>query len=466
MNIDFDYKNVTISFENSLNKEYKKEYGVFYTDIELSKNIISFLNIPKKSIIFDPCCGLGAFLFSAINLGYNNIYGADIDKKAVNLCKKVIRNDNIFHIDTIFTPVEYILKFLKLKDKKIDYICGNPPYGKISKNIDVYADDYLFVRNVKDSGSNLFVAALYKAFELVKKDGYISYIIPKNFLHVPSYSIVRKMILKQKTIMSIIDIGAYFKNVKGEQIIINLKNKYSNNNVIDFYTYKNNTFFKRTSISQDFFNNEILFFNNDNDFRLYNIFENSYKKFSDICSGYIGRGKDNTKESISGKQIKKFGFKNIDVPKTGNKVFIQNIYSAESGIIASFAGNLLASQTVTVFTDGDEKMCHYIVGILHSRLCNYYLLKFCFNNSKYTMHTDAKYLRKIPLEIKKNTFMQIVHLVKALGSIEYMSEDWFDMLESLNDLIYKTYDISNADISYIDKEIKEIQSKRWKNEKM
>ena len=206
-------------------------------------------------------------------------------------------------------------------------------------------------------------------------------------------------------------------------------------------------------------------FSNKNDFNIYRKLESSYKKFSDICTGYVGRGKSTNPSAVTGKDIKKFGFKKMSVPQKGNKVFIQNIYSAEAGIIASFAGELEASQTVTVFTDGDEKMCHYITGILHSRLCNYYLLKFCYNNSRLTMHTDAKYLKKIPLVDDKKKIAQVISLVKSLSVIDYMSDKWFEMLESLNVLIYKIYNISESEAEYIDCEMRNAQSRKWNNEK-
>ena len=155
------------------------------------------------------------------------------------------------------------------------------------------------------------------------------------------------------------------------------------------------------------------------------------------------------------------------MPKKGNQVFIQNIYSAESGIIASFAGNYEASQTVTIFTDGDEKMCRYIVGILHSRLCNFYLYKFCYNSSKLTMHTDKKYLANIPLVKDDSTkeFSQLIEAVKALEKLDYMSSDWFDLFDSLNSLVYKIYNIDEKEAAYIDAEMLSIQSKRWSNGK-
>lgn len=81
------------------------------------------------------------------------------------------------------------------------------------------------------------------------------------------------------------------------------------------------------------------------------------------------------------------------------------------------------------------------------------------------MHTDARYLKKLPLIIKDSTFLKVINIVKTLEKIEYMSESWFDMMDSLNDLIYKTYDISDNERLYIDFQMKSIQSKRWHNAK-
>ena len=453
-------------FECSLDTKYKKDNGVFYTHPELSSLILQELLIKDDAIILDPCCGSGSFIYSALSNGCLNVYGADIDGKAINFCKKHLGLKTLKKIDTLGLSGASVLKKLGLKNK-VDYIVGNPPYCPIDKEITIDTEEYHFLRNVKDSGSNLFVAALYRAFELAKDDGIIAYIIPKNFLHVHSYSRLRRYILSSKTIVSIIDIGAYFPSVRGEQIILILKNSFNADNVVAIKKFVDDTFVECSEVRQDFYKDEILLFKSSEEFTIYSKLENTYEKFSDICNGYIGRGKSVSSDAITGKEIRKFGFKNHKVPAKGNRVFIQNIYSAEAGIIASFAGNELeATQTVTVFTDGDEKMCRYILGILHSRLCNFYLLKFCYNASKLTMHTDAKYLSRLPLIRKDNVmFDQVVSLVKALETREYMSSIWFEMLESLNGLIYKIFGISDNEIAYIDSEMMAIQSKRWKNDK-
>jgi hypothetical protein len=57
-----------------------------------------------------------------------------------------------------------------------------------------------------------------------------------------------------------------------------------------------------------------------------------------------------------------------------------------------------------------------------------------------------------------------VNLVKALEKVEYMSKEWFDLLASLNKLIYTTYGLEENEITFIENIIKEIQSSRWHND--
>lgn len=460
-----NFNAISREYDKSLEDNKKKELGIFYTDTEMTEMIMNEISIKPENTIIDPCCGTGSFLFTLKNNGISekNIYGADIDKKAVEIANQFILNKNILNIDTISIDGRSVLKKLK-KEENFDFVVGNPPYAPLDDKIVIDTPDYLFLRTVRDSGNNLFIAAIYRAFELLKEDGILAYIVPKNFLHITSYSLLRKKILKEKTILTIIDIGAYFKNVRGEQIALIVQNTRPKDNNISIKKLESGAFVSKSKIKQTFYKNEIILFDSERDLEIYKKLNNSYQKFSDVCKGYVGRGKSKASNAISGREIRKFGFKNELVPKKGNQLFIQNIYSSESGIIASFAGGLEAKETVTVFTDGDEKMCRYILGILHSRLCNYFLYKYSFNSSKLTMHTDAKYLKKIPLEINTETFETIVNTVKILEKVSYRSEEWFEIFYSLNNLVYQTYNLSEEEIQYIENEVKKIQSNRWNND--
>ena len=77
------------------------------------------------------------------------------------------------------------------------------------------------------------------------------------------------------------------------------------------------------------------------------------------------------------------------------------------------------------------------------------------------MHTDAKYLKKLPFIINSRTFDKIVSIVKLLEQTRYMSDEGFEAVESLNDVVYETYDIGRAESGYIDAKMREVQSEKW-----
>lgn len=448
-------------YETSLSPEYKKQNGVFYTDLFLAGMMLDEVSISRKDIkIIDISCGTGSFILSAINKGYTNVYGLDTDKGALKIARAFCPGAKIEYCDTLANKASGILKILNLNEK-FDVVIGNPPYAPLTKESVINTDDSMFLKTVKSSGDNLFIAALLRAMELVKDGGIISYIIPKNFLHINSYSSLRREILRSFSVISIVDIGSYFKNVRGEQIILTIMKSVNKDNVIHIKKLINNEFQPMADIRQDFYMDEIILFYSQEDFAIYRRFQKSFRTLNDYVTGYIGRGRSKSANAVSGKDIRKFGLKDNRKFTEGNQVFIQNIYSTESGIIACFGGNAEAGETVTVFTDGDSAMCRYVLGIIHSRLCNFYLYKYCFNNSRLTMHVDAKYLKKIPFTIDKNSFETILKIVSMLENEEYMSEKWFNYYELLNKEVYKIYNVNAEEMNYIETQMKKIQSRKW-----
>jgi len=462
MELSKEFLHESNEYEKSLTSDYKKQNGIYYTNIDLVRNIYRLLNlqITDDLRIIDPTCGTGSFLSIAAELGFKNIYGTDIDKGAIKIAKKMVPIAKVKVLDSISNPYSKILHSFNIKEK-YHVVIGNPPYAPLNVTNSIDTFDYLFARTVKNNGDNLFIAALLRAKEMVSDGGLISFIIPKNFLHINSYSLLRRELLRDYTIESIVDIGVYFKNVRGEQIVLTVKKVKPSNNQIKFYVHDNNEFMYLTSIDQDFYKDTIILFQNNLDHNIYMKFNNSYTTLNDYVSGYVGRGKSKIEESISGKDIRKFGFKNNRSLTQGNKIFIQNIYSKESGIIACFGGELEASETITVFTDGDATMCRYVLGILHSRLINYFLHRYCFNRSQLTMHVDAKYLRKIPFIVSEVLFDVVLEYVDLLEQTDYMSEKWFFYYEQLNDLVYRIYDIDLVEKEYIERTVKEEQSGKW-----
>ena len=75
-------------YESSLENNYKKDNGVFYTDLSLAEKMLTELKLPKDAIIMDPCCGSGVFLYAAKKHGFINLFGADQDKNAIATAKE------------------------------------------------------------------------------------------------------------------------------------------------------------------------------------------------------------------------------------------------------------------------------------------------------------------------------------------------------------------------------------------
>lgn len=444
-------------FESSLNSDFKQAHGIFYTDSKLSSDMIEFLEIPNDSSIIDPCCGSGSFILNAKQRGYQNIYGCDFDESTIEKCKELTSCPNLYCIDTLGNTGNTILDHIG--HEKFDYVIGNPPYAPLSGDVTI-ASDREFLKTVSTSGNNLYVAALYRAFELAKEDGIISVIIPKSLLHVKAYAKLRKHILKNKTILSIVELGIRFKEVRGEQIILTLKNSKDHNNKICFHSYSNGEFKLLAVTPQDFYTNEVIVFVNNNEPDIYKKLINNYKTLDHYKVCTIARGKSK-EDAIRGKQIRKYGFKDLELPISGTKIFIQNIYTAEAGITATFAGELNAGETVTVLTANDYDMAKYIIGILHSRICNYYLVRFAYNNSRLTMHADGKYLYTIPFVISKEHQAELKDCVAMLEKCEYLSSEWFSLNDKLNAIVYKIYDFTDTEKLYIETEMRSISSSKW-----
>lgn len=448
----------SLTYENSLDEDFKKNNGIFYTDIELANAIIDFLDMPKEASIIDPSCGTGSFLHCLEQKGYTDITGCDFDLKTVRKCKSFTGLEHIYRMDTLGKDGKTILK--KVRRKAFDYVIGNPPYAPIGNGVDIVTTPE-FAQTVKDSGNNLFVAAIYRAFEIAKEDGYISFIIPKNLLHISSYKKLREKLLKEKRLVSVIELGIHFKTVRGEQIVLTFQNQYAADNKIKFYQYNKGTITFMSEIPQDYYTDEIIVFTGNNEVPIYNKLKESYGQLGEVCAENIRRGRDKSKDAIRGKQIRKFGFKDLEVPDEGNQIFIQNIFSAEAGITASFGGNLKPSETVTTIKLENTKMCKYVLGLLHSRVCNYFLIRFGFNNSRLTIHTDAKYLNDIPIVVDDDAFEKVVDIVNKMEKVKYMDEEWFKLNEELNDIVYEIYQLNVNDKNHIEKEMRKISARKW-----
>lgn len=213
-------------YEKYLQKNYKKEYGIFYTRFEIVDYIVSLSDYDSEKIIdktvFEPSCGSGRFLTVAIRKYKNvlrnyvkddfeyaykllydvqsNFYGVDLDEISVKIAKTNLFLQLIDEIDILYKE-KAITKFnpkiisqdffdyiFSIQNMKFDYIFGNPPYVvDTAIKRDIYkkmknTTEKIIKAKIADRVLNSYTAFTVISAYLLKNDGILGFIIPHNIL--------------------------------------------------------------------------------------------------------------------------------------------------------------------------------------------------------------------------------------------------------------------------------------------
>lgn len=512
-------------FELSLERFERKNKGQFYTPRKIVEFILNQLNITKDSKILDPACGCGSFLLTAFdifkeryNLNFlNNIYGVDINDKAVKmtqaclymetgfndeyipLLKKNIKYGNSIVSNKLLDERAFIwgLEYQSvLQEGGFDFIIGNPPYITFRKNIDYDPTESIYPYIVNGS-ANAATLMIGRALDLLKNDGILAFLLPKSILFVDSYQKLRKYLIENNVILQVFDLGSKFIDVRGEQCILFIQKrtplKSKNKTRVRVFKRNNNDITEQPSLLVDqsnFFKlDRFLTFEKKNYYQVINKLSEINVKLKDFVGDKIFRGIpvggnhvqiQNIKNNegikvIRGKNISKFKIRQpyiidsnliekqskVKINKLKNKkVVLQNIFSSESGIIAAYdTDNLLTLDTVTNILVENDKKGKYLLSLLNSKLINFYLMYGIFDKSKLTMHLDKSYIGLVPI-IDKTDDLKQTQLIKVIDSI--IAIDGTDMikekLKDIDKLVYEIYLLNKREIAIVEEAVTEMLS--------
>src|SRR3989344_1790473 len=278
-------------------KAHRKEQGIYYTPTYvvdyIVKNTVGELAKDKKFDlknikILDPACGSGSFLMKAfdylvtldkkkngeidqtkldltgasatygrkVEILKNNIFGVDLDPKAVeiaqlNLLLKAAEkkhrlptlqenikvgnsliDDSAIVGDRAFKWEEQFKDIIQYDEKGnlkegygFDVVIGNPPYVFAREKINDNEKEY-YNKNYETIKYqvNTYVLFIERAFKLLKSDGRLGFIVPDAWLRVESVGNLRKYLLVNCWLEKIIHIrGETFEGVGVESSIFILK---------------------------------------------------------------------------------------------------------------------------------------------------------------------------------------------------------------------------------------------------
>lgn len=133
--------------------------GQYFTPDAIIDQMISL--IENNGSILEPSCGNGAFLHKLPK----HAIGIEIDSN--------FTGENILNIDFFdYNPVE-----------KFDTIIGNPPYVKYQE---ICPETLHKLPNILDKRSNLYLFFMWKSIDLLKDNGELIFIVPRDFLKTTS----------------------------------------------------------------------------------------------------------------------------------------------------------------------------------------------------------------------------------------------------------------------------------------
>lgn len=397
-----------------------------------------------------------------------------------------------------------------------DIVIANPPwlftkYVTWSNEVKKYIhENYLSVRTQgvrnrsRQAGKiNMFAIFLLKGLRLLKGGAILNYIIPNNILRTTIYDTVRKQILDKYQIRKIVDLkSGVFSDVTASTIIMEIEansptkdsmieiveneslarsvTSYGTSNHINQIECKSNPsyvidIFTTDKVREIYLKMERASIQLN---KLVDVFNGiaTYKNMHGILEQRIN---ENSKPIIFGRNIARYGFtfsgKYVNyVRKELQRPRDENIFLAKEKLIMQRIGGIL----ITAYDDSqyytfnsvnnillkNHVKCNlkYILGILNSRLMQFYYVTKFTNRSSLTVNISKTFLDQLPIFIldqsdnrSRADYDSMITLVDKTIDSERKGNrnDVESILSKTDDLVYNIYGLDSDDIEIVETEI-------------
>lgn len=379
-----------------------------------------------------------------------------------------------------------------------DIIVSNPPY--VFSATGLKQSEKEIFNKIYFSGKgkfNLFTIFIEKGFNILKDDGVITYILPNTLLRVTSYKRIRELLIKRTKISQIVDLDiGVFDNVTASTIILSCEKKPNKKNQVAVYRGINSNDSKY--ISQKSFDNSgytFDIFSDEVDRRLIDQLANRSVKLGSKCE-YIRFGVVITKnfdEVISSKQLNgkwkpflegdeigkysinykgRYLFYNKDLlhrsrtPELfeSKKIMVQRITGGKTPLKATYdKNNFYNKESIMNIIPWrkDSAYVKYVLGLINSKLLNWFYLKRFTNESKLTVNLSKEYLSELPvIETSESNIKLINRMVKEVLEMLRKETDPSHIIDKIDIIIFKLYELTFDEALIVDPELPGIISKK------
>ncbi len=426
-----------------------------------------------------------------------------LENEVATLTQKMndIKNSKIFD-----NALEWRFEFPEVLNDNGDFvgfdvIIGNPPYLRVRDDNDImrkyYIDNYLVSENQLD----LYHLFIEKSKLISKQNSLVSFIVPNAFLANENNIKLRKYILENFIIHTIIDLkDNVFEEASVEVLIFTFINKHSSeSNLSNLLLVKNNKFiFSNHFIPFDFNNNKNLNFTVTIDEKRQRIIEkiqrdsiplsDLFETISGIKEYQVGKGKpaqtkdqvinkvfnsnskiDNTYlPELRGKNLGKYSYNWsneyisygpwIAEPRIasffyGDKLLIRQIPSTKSLIVSFVNEPFVIDQTAYIAKckQGFTIDLYFYLGILNSKLLYWYFVNINNEFDKLFPKIKVKEFNRLPIP-KIATDSIISSTVKSIIQSKKidLNMDTTDLETQIDQLVYQLYGLTNEEIKIVE----------------
>lgn len=411
-----------------------------------------------------------------------------------------IKNNAIYR-----NAFEWRFEFPEILDKDgnfegFDAVIGNPPYLRVRDVTDAFKNYYSENYLVSENQLDLYHLFIEKAYKLLKQNAYTSFIVPNAFLANQNNQKLRKFILDQYTINSVIEVKDEVFEEASVEVLIYLfqKNKSGTQNISEFLTARNGDFNFTNSFDQNaFYNTPNLNFtvtvDEDRNVLVEKIRSNScnlsdlFDTISGIKEYQVGKGKPpqtevqvkgkvfNAKSKINdtylpelrGKNLNKYSYDWTNefisygnwiaeprVPKffEGNKILVRQIPAPQS-LVASFVSETFVIDQTAYIAKAKENLnvdLHFYLGILNSKVLYWYFKNI--NNEFDLLFPKIKVKEFNSLPLPRVTNKAIANKVKEILKQKESNKkiDSNKLEDDVDNLIYKMYDLTEEEIKIVE----------------
>ncbi len=493
-NIIAEYRNAVSKYKNEKNRDQKRELlgiieeikGEFTT--EIYKHDPKMVDLAKKERrlfeINSPS------LFEKYSDGEREVLSRNLEKQIAALNKEIadIKSNAIYK-----NAFEWRFEFPEVLDNDgnftgFDIVIGNPPYvfGG-NEGISETHKQYFKQKYVTGSGKiNLFNLFLERSNQIGKFSGQFSFIIPNTFLRVTSYDISRRFFINNFEVHEIADFGdKVFEGIVTTAIVliatVNTKAENKEIKVSDGISIVNSI--GRSSIEN---NNYVISLNiNPKKEKLVNKIREDSILLGEICKELIfgvviTKNKSvivsdtqikGWKPFLEGNEIEPYFIKPIkqflnynpellhrartkEVFEAKEKLLIQRITGGNRPVKVAYDNEQLYNKesinNLILKQDSDFSI-KFILGILNSKLINwFYTIQFT-NESNLTVNLSKEYLSQIPIkQIEEKDQQPFVALVDRILELKKAGKDTQALENEIDALVYRLYDLTDDEIEIVE----------------